>query len=104
MSYRSLSSILCFSLLVAVLATGCGNRQPQPAAPQPPAVPISKSVQREVTDFVDFTGRTDAVQSVDVRARVTGYLTQMPFKEGAEVKQGEKKAAPKAGKRAARRG
>src|SRR5262249_49197186 len=41
---------------------------------------------REVTDYVDFTGRTDAVQAVDVRARVTGYLVQMPFKEGAEVK------------------
>jgi len=35
---------------------------------------------------VDFTGRTDAVESVDVRARVTGYLVRMPFKEGAEVK------------------
>jgi multidrug efflux system membrane fusion protein len=43
-------------------------------------------VQREVTDFVDFTGRTDPVGAVDVRPRVTGYLEKMPFKEGAEVK------------------
>jgi multidrug efflux system membrane fusion protein len=39
-----------------------------------------------VTDYVDFTGRTDAVQTVEIRARVTGYLVEMPFKEGAEVR------------------
>jgi multidrug efflux system membrane fusion protein len=42
-----------------------------------------------VTDYLDFSGQTDAVQAVDVRARVTGYLVKMPFKEGAEVKEGE---------------
>jgi multidrug efflux system membrane fusion protein len=52
-------------------------------------VPVSQPIERQVTDFVDFTGRTDAVQSVDVRARVTGYLVQMPFKEGTEVKKGD---------------
>ena len=49
-------------------------------------MPVSKPVQQEVTDYVDFTGRTDAVQAVNVVARVTGYLVQMPFKEGSEVK------------------
>lgn len=42
-----------------------------------------------MTDYVDFTGRTEAPDSVDVRARVTGYLTRMPFKEGEEVKKGD---------------
>ena len=42
-----------------------------------------------MTDYVDFTGRTNAVNSVDIRARVSGYLVQMPFKEGAEVKKGD---------------
>jgi multidrug efflux system membrane fusion protein len=51
-----------------------------------PTVPISQPVRREVTDYVDFTGRTDAVYSVDIRPRVTGYLVKMPFKEGEEVK------------------
>ena len=37
---------------------------------------------RDVTDYVDFTGRTEAVHSVDIRPRVTGYLVKMPFKEG----------------------
>ena len=60
------------------------------AAPaKPPAVPVSQPIQREVTDYVDFTGRTKAVQSVDIRPRVTGYLVEMPFQEGAEVKKGD---------------
>ena len=58
-------------------------------ARQAPVVPVSQPVRREVTDFVDFTGRINAVQSVDVRPRVTGYLKRMPFKEGAEVKAGD---------------
>ena len=44
---------------------------------------------RAVTEYVDFTGRTEAVQSVDVRPRATGYLVEMPFKEGSEVKEGD---------------
>ena len=52
-------------------------------------VPVGQPVQREVTDYVDFTGRTEAVYSVDIRPRVTGYLVQMPFEEGAEVKAGD---------------
>jgi multidrug efflux system membrane fusion protein len=74
--------------LVALLS-GCGH-PPGPAAnPSLPVIPVSRPVQRQVTDFVDYTGRTDAVQSVAVRARVTGYLVKMPFQEGSEVKRGE---------------
>ena len=57
--------------------------------PKLPVVPVSHPIQRVVTDYVDFTGRTDAVQSVNIVARVTGYLVQMPFKEGSEVKAGD---------------
>jgi len=78
-----------FCLLLALLLAGCGRRLPQVAPSQPPVIPISQPVNRQVTDFADFTGRTDAIQSVDIRARVTGYLVAMPFKEGAEVKKGE---------------
>jgi multidrug efflux system membrane fusion protein len=62
----------------------------KPAADAPPPeVSVSRPVARQVTDYEDFTGRTQAVQSVDVRARVTGYLVQTPFKEGEEVKKGD---------------
>jgi RND family efflux transporter MFP subunit len=80
----------CLAVLITaiglVASGGCQRSAPQPAPAEPPAVPVSKPVQREVTEYVDFTGRTDAVQAVDVRARVTGYLVQMPFKEGSEVR------------------
>jgi membrane fusion protein, multidrug efflux system len=59
------------------------------APAKPPSVPVSQPVQREVTDFVDFTGQSKAVQSVDIVPLVTGYLVEMPFKEGAEVKTGD---------------
>ncbi len=75
-------------LLVAV-ASGCQSNRAAVAPPEPPAVPVAHPVQREVTDYVDFTGRTEPVHSVDIRARVTGYLTEMPFQEGAEVKKGD---------------
>ena len=52
-------------------------------------MPVAHPVQREVTDFVDFTGRTAAVESVNIVPRVTGYLVQISFKEGSEVKKGD---------------
>ncbi|HEX5272621.1 MAG TPA: efflux RND transporter permease subunit [Gemmataceae bacterium] len=59
---------------------------PEPAAPE---VTVAQPVSREVTDSEDFTGRLDAVESVDLRPRVTGYLDKVLFKEGADVKKGD---------------
>ena len=77
-----------FFLLLLAVCAGCQKESPQVAEPMP-VVPISHPVERPVTDYVDFTGRTDAVHSVNVVARVTGYLERMPFEEGAEVKKGD---------------
>jgi RND family efflux transporter MFP subunit len=52
-------------------------------------VSVSYPVERKVTDYADFTGRTAAVDSVEVRARVDGYLQSINFKEGALVKKGD---------------
>jgi multidrug efflux system membrane fusion protein len=76
-------------VLSALVTTGCHRGAAKAAPPQLPVVPVAQPVQRAVTDYYDYTGRIDAVQSLDVRARVTGYLVQMPFKEGSEVKKGE---------------
>ena len=80
---------LSVGLLLSGGVAGCqkGMRQLAPAEVQ--AVPVAQPVQRQVTDYVDFTGRTDAVESVNIVPRVTGYLVQMPFKEGSEVKKGD---------------
>jgi multidrug efflux system membrane fusion protein len=75
---------LGFTLAGAV--TGCAQHPDDVAPPQAPVVPISQPIQRMVTDYVDFTGRTDAVNSVSIVPRVTGYLIKMPFKEGSFVK------------------
>jgi membrane fusion protein, multidrug efflux system len=71
-------------------AAGCRPAQsPGAGAAELPVIPVSQPVVREVRDYEDFTGQTDAVQVVDIRARVTGYLNKMPFKEGSEVKEGD---------------
>jgi RND family efflux transporter MFP subunit len=55
---------------------------PAPAAAPPPPVRVAQPVQREVTEYADFTGRLDAVQTVELRARVSGYLTRVLFAPG----------------------
>lgn len=67
---------------------GCAKSQAEVAEPEAPAIPVAHPVVRQVTDFVDFTGQTAAVNSVTIVPRVTGYLESEPFKEGAEVKAG----------------
>jgi len=77
--------------LVLVLLSGLAGcaQKPSEAPPQPVPVTVSRPVQREVSDYVDFTGRTAAVDSVEVRAHVWGYLDRVNFKEGAMVKKGD---------------
>jgi RND family efflux transporter MFP subunit len=71
------------------LLAGCGQGPPPATGPEVPVVPVSQPVSREVTDYVDYTGRTAAVNAVDIRARVSGYLVSIPFQEGAEVRRGD---------------
>src|SRR6266404_392070 len=85
---RGVLSLLLFGLILAV-SGGCHRAAAPVAKNEPPTLPVSKPVQRQVTDFVEFTGRTVPVNSVDVRPRVTGYLTKAPFREGSEIKAGD---------------
>ena len=68
-------------------SVGC-SQNPSDAPPPTPTVTVSYPLQREVTDYQDYTGRTAAVDSVQVQARVTGYLEKIYFTEGAEVTEG----------------
>jgi multidrug efflux system membrane fusion protein len=88
------SSVLRVALVAGLFALAAGCRK-EPgtgpaAAAKSAAVPVAKPVQREVVDYVEYTGRTDAVQSVGIRARVTGYLVEIPFQEGKEIKKGDR--------------
>jgi RND family efflux transporter MFP subunit len=69
--------------------TGCSQAPPEGGPLPPPVVTVSYPLEREVTDYNDFTGRTAAVESVKLRARVWGHLEKIHFAEGAEVKKGE---------------
>src|SRR5437667_12521073 len=74
---------------LCLVLTGCTHAPPEPAAAAATPVTVSRPVEREVTDYADYTGRTAAVDSVEVRAHVWGYLQQVNFKEGALVKKGD---------------
>ena len=63
--------------------------QKQAGAPPPPAVTVAKPIKRTVTDFDEYVGRFTAINSVEVRARVSGYLDGVHFKDGQIVKQGD---------------
>jgi multidrug efflux system membrane fusion protein len=76
---------LLTSLVFLSLFGGCTKTDLKNESQSPPGIPISRPVEREITEYVDFTGRTEAVELVDIRPRVTGYLVKIPFREGAEV-------------------
>ncbi len=78
------------AVILAAALGGCkGGDESQPVEPKPPEVTVSQAVSHEVTDYAMFTGRMDASESVDIRARVNGYLTKVHFKDGDDVERGE---------------
>jgi multidrug efflux system membrane fusion protein len=86
-THRASFSAAC--LVLAAALAGCGNSQNQAAAPPPPPVTVAKPVQRTIVDQDEYVGRFVAVDSVEVRARVSGYLAQVHFEDGQTVKQGD---------------
>jgi RND family efflux transporter MFP subunit len=84
-SNRVLSLICAMPLM---LALGCQSEGQAPAPP-PPTVGVAKPLAKAVTDWDEYTGRLEAVETVEVRARVSGYLQSVNFKDGAIVKKGD---------------
>src|SRR3954462_10550620 len=78
------AAVLAFATFVA----SCGQN-PQGGAPPPPTVTVATPTKRTVFDFDEYVGRFTAVNSVEVRAHVSGYLDAVNFKDGQTVKQGD---------------
>jgi RND family efflux transporter MFP subunit len=73
---------------LAVILAGCKDT-PKPQPPPPPKVSVAQPVQRMVTDYLELTGNTQAIYTVQLVARVAGYLEQVLFQDGQIVKKGQ---------------
>src|ERR1700716_3231712 len=76
-------------VLLAVTLSACGDKPPPQAAAAPPPVTVAQPVKRTVTDWDEFTGRFEAIEEVQVRARVGGFVTTVEFRDGAIVRAGD---------------
>jgi len=81
------------ALLAAALLAACGDDQktsgPAEAQQAVPAVTVTPVVSKPISAAFEFVGQTEAFQTVDLRARVTGFLLEQPFEEGAVVEKGK---------------
>jgi RND family efflux transporter MFP subunit len=81
------SAWIVVSSLLGILP-GCGE-PPKPQPPPPPKVTVAQPARRNVTDYLDLSGNTQAVYAVQLVARVPGYLEQVLFQDGQLVKKGQ---------------
>jgi RND family efflux transporter MFP subunit len=72
-----------------LILAGCDAAPPALAQSEPPVVTVSQPLEKEITDYDQYTGRIEAAQTVEVRARVRGELKDIHFKDGALVKAGD---------------
>ena len=77
------------AVLSVVLSSGCVRTAAQPGEPPPSKVTVAKVAPQDVTEWDEFTGRLEAVNSVSVRPRVSGYVSAVRFEEGAIVRRGD---------------
>ena len=75
-------------VVALLLLAGCGKKE-EAAAPPPPSVTVANPTKKVTTDWDEFTGRFDAIEQVQIRARVTGFVTKVAFTDGAVVKVGD---------------
>ena len=81
--------LLYAGILATQLLTGCDNKPAASSGPGLPAVTVSRPVQQKITEWDEYTGRFVAVKTVEVRARVSGFIDSIHFKDGQIVKQGD---------------
>ena len=77
-------------LILALMLSACDEKKVEASVPQPPpGVDVALPIRKTVTEWDEYTGRFEAIERVDVRARVTGYLIEERFKDGQIIEKGE---------------
>ena len=78
------------SILAAAVLTACsGSHAEEAGMPPPPSVSAAPVLVKQVSQWDDFSGRVEAVESVELRPRVSGYIDKVNYVEGQEVKKGD---------------
>ena len=85
---RTTSLGVLLALSVAVIA-GCSGQAAENGMPPPPAVSVAPVLVKQISQWDDFSGRIEAVESVDLRPRVSGYIDRVNYEEGQEVRKGD---------------
>ena len=80
--------VVCVMFMTFVLG-GCDGKPAADGAPLPSPVTVARPIQKTITEWDEYTGRFAAVETVEVRARVSGFIESIHFKEGQVVKQGD---------------
>jgi RND family efflux transporter MFP subunit len=99
MNSKRRSVVICFlipnvgrlvlSVVLAILTASCGEGQKQASTPAPPSVTVASPIKRTLVDSDEYVGRFVAVDSVEIRAHVSGYLDSVHFTDGQYLKQGD---------------
>lgn len=86
---RALKAPLLGAVLLPILLAGCSDPQAQTNGPPPPTVSAATVVVKRVTPLGEFNGRIEAIDSVELRPRVSGYIESVNYTEGQEVEKGD---------------
>ena len=81
-------AMMCALGAEIISVEGCGKAA-SPSAPPPPQVSVAQVLEKRVKDWDEFTGRLQAVETVEIRPRVSGYIDKVAFAEGSQVKRGD---------------
>jgi multidrug efflux system membrane fusion protein len=86
---------LTLAAAIAIVLTGCGERagEAKAAASGPPAAPpvsVAAAIEKDILESDEFPGRVEAIEQVEVRARVSGYPQAVHFAPGGQVKKGDR--------------